>query len=50
MKDKVLADIKDALMKGDREGVAGFTKAAIDLGIEIKDILDKAFILGSTLA
>ncbi|MFA6142548.1 MAG: corrinoid protein [Candidatus Omnitrophota bacterium] len=46
MSEKILKDIKDALMKGDRDGVVRFTKAAIDSGIEIKDILNNGLIVG----
>ena len=46
MDDKVLIDIKDALMKGDRTGVALFTKSALEQGIAIRDILDKGLISG----
>ncbi len=38
--------IKDALMKGDRDGVVRLTKAALDEGIEIKKILDEGLISG----
>lgn len=44
--DKILEDIKNALMKGDREGVAKSTKEALEKGMSIKDILDNALIAG----
>lgn len=46
MKEDVLKSIKDALMKGDRAGVVKFTKAALEEGIGVKDILDKGLIGG----
>jgi len=46
MREKILQDIKSALMKGDREGVVKFTKAALDAGIEIRDILNNGLIAG----
>jgi len=46
MSEKILQDIKDALMKGDRDSVVKFTKAALDSGIEIKDILNNGLIVG----
>jgi 5-methyltetrahydrofolate--homocysteine methyltransferase len=46
MKDKILKEIKDALMRGDREGVSKHTKAALDAGVAIPDILNKGLIAG----
>ncbi|MDD5437237.1 MAG: corrinoid protein [Candidatus Omnitrophica bacterium] len=46
MDEKILQDIKDALMRGDREGVARFTRAALDAGMSIPNILDKGLISG----
>ena len=46
MRETILKDIKDALMKGDREGVVKFTKLALDEGMAIKDILDNGLIAG----
>ena len=46
MKDKILKDIKDALMRGDRQGVAQFTNAALEAGISIPDILNNGLIAG----
>jgi len=46
MAEKILEEIKDALIKGDRQLVANFTKKALDEGLEIKDILDKGLIAG----
>lgn len=39
-------DIKDAVMKADRESVIKFTKAALEGGAAIKDILDNGLIAG----
>jgi 5-methyltetrahydrofolate--homocysteine methyltransferase len=44
MSEKILNDIKTALMKGDRAGVVKFTQSALDAGIEIKKILEDALI------
>ncbi len=44
MKDGILKDIREALFKGDREGVVRLTKLALDEGIEIKTILNDALI------
>lgn len=44
MKDKTLEDIRSALMKGDRAAVAHLTKAAIEAGLGIKDVMDNALI------
>ncbi len=46
MSEKVLQEIKDALMKGDRAGVVELTKAALEQGIAIKEILDNGLIAG----
>jgi 5-methyltetrahydrofolate--homocysteine methyltransferase len=46
MKDKILTEIKNALMRGDRTGVAKFTKEAIDAGVTIPDILNNGLISG----
>lgn len=46
MSEEVLNDIKDALMKGDRAGVADLTKKALEQGIAIRDILDNGLIAG----
>ncbi|MDD3905494.1 MAG: corrinoid protein [Candidatus Omnitrophica bacterium] len=46
MKEKILNDIKEALMRGDRNGVTKLTKDALDAGIAIPDILDKGLIAG----
>lgn len=46
MKDKILKDIKDALMRGDRESVLKLTKAALDAGISVPEILDNGLIAG----
>ncbi|MFH0763967.1 MAG: corrinoid protein [Candidatus Omnitrophota bacterium] len=46
MREKILEDIKDALEKGDRQGVVKFTRAALDAGIEIRDILNDGLIAG----
>lgn len=44
MKDTVIKDIQEALMRGDRDGVVKFVKAALDEGIEIRKIMDGALI------
>jgi len=46
MKNKILDDIKTALMKGDRNGVAKLTGEALAQGIPIKEILDSGLIAG----
>jgi 5-methyltetrahydrofolate--homocysteine methyltransferase len=46
MNQKILEDIKDALLKGDRAGVSSLTKAALDSGVDIKEILDNGLIAG----
>lgn len=46
MREEIFRDIKDALMKGDREGVVEFTKRALEQNIAIKDILDNSLIAG----
>ncbi len=42
----MLKAIKDAVMKGDREAVASFTKEALDKGLGVKKILDEGLIAG----
>jgi len=42
----MLNDIKNALMKGDRDGVVRYTKLALDGGIAIKDILENGLMAG----
>ncbi len=44
MKDKALKDIREALMNGDRNGVAALTAQAFEQGIAIKDIIDLALV------
>ena len=46
MSAKVLNDIKDALMRGEREAVARLTKLALKEGLGVKDILDKGLVAG----
>ena len=46
MKEKILKDIKEALMRGDRETVTKLTKAALDAGVGIPDILNDGLIAG----
>ncbi len=46
MKNKILKDIKDALMRGDRESVLKLTKAALDAGISVPEILNNGLIAG----
>jgi len=44
MKEKILSEMNDALMKGDRDGVVKATKAALDAGMEIRTILNDGLI------
>ena len=46
MKDKILKDIKDSLMRGDRENVTKLTKAALDAGVSVPEILNNGLIAG----
>lgn len=46
MSDTILNDIKAALYKGDRAGVSGLTKKALEGGLAIKDILENGLIAG----
>ena len=46
MKNKILNDIKESLMRGDRENVIKLTKAALDAGVSIPDILNNGLIAG----
>ena len=46
MEKKILKDLKDALMKGDREGVVRITRLALDGGMDIKEIIDNGLIAG----
>lgn len=46
MNEKMLNDIKEAVMRGDREGVAKLTRVALDAGMAVKDILDNGLIAG----
>ena len=46
MKDRILKDIKDALMRGDRESVLKLIKDALEAGIEIPVILSDGLISG----
>lgn len=46
MEETILKDIKEAVLKGDRNDAAKFTKAAVDGGIGIKKILDEGLIAG----
>lgn len=46
MKDKILKDMKEALMRGDRDGVSKLTKAALDAGVSIPEILNDGLIAG----
>jgi len=43
MKDKILKEIRDALMKGDRNGVTKATAQAFEQGIAVKEIIDSAW-------
>ncbi len=44
MSDDMLKNIRDALTKGDRNGVAKMTKAALDKGLSVKEILKDGLI------
>jgi 5-methyltetrahydrofolate--homocysteine methyltransferase len=44
MKEDILNNIREALFKGDRDGVAKLTKLALDSGMDIKKILDEGLI------
>ena len=46
MKDKLLKDIKEVLMKGDRHGVAELTTQALEAGLSIRDIIDHGLVAG----
>ena len=46
MSRKVLEEIKAALERGDRQGVVKATQAALDEGIEIRQILNEGLIAG----
>lgn len=46
MQDDILKEIKDKLMKGDRNGVAGLTRRAFERGVAIKEIIDDALVAG----
>lgn len=46
MKDKILKEIREALMKGDRSSVAALTKQALDAGLEVRDIIDHGLVAG----
>ena len=44
MRDKVLKDIQKALEAGDREAVARLVKAALEEGLEIRDVMDNGLV------
>jgi 5-methyltetrahydrofolate--homocysteine methyltransferase len=46
MSEKILVEIKEAVIKGDRDGAGAKTRQALDGGIAIRDILDKGLIAG----
>ena len=46
MSEKILQEITDALMAGDRQTVATLTQRAVDEGLAIRDILDNGLITG----
>ncbi len=46
MKNKILNEIKESLMRGDRETVTKLTKAALDAGVSIPEILNNGLIAG----
>jgi 5-methyltetrahydrofolate--homocysteine methyltransferase len=44
MKDGILRSIREALMRGDRDGVSASVKEAVSKGIEIREIMDDGLI------
>ncbi|MFA5142538.1 MAG: corrinoid protein [Candidatus Omnitrophota bacterium] len=46
MAEDNLKNIKEALMRGDRAGVVKYTKAALDAGVSVPDILERGLISG----
>ena len=44
MREKILDDIRNALMKGDRGSVSALTKQAVEQGLEIRDVMDNALV------
>jgi len=46
MGEKILQEIKEALKKGDREGVVRLTKEALEKGAQIREILNDGLIAG----
>jgi 5-methyltetrahydrofolate--homocysteine methyltransferase len=46
MAERLLEDIKDALLKGEGAAVTRFTKLALDSGVDIRRILDNGLIAG----
>lgn len=46
MHDKILKEIRDALMKGDRNGVVKATSQAFEQGVAVKEIIDSALVAG----
>lgn len=46
MHNKILKDIREALMKGDRDGVVKATSQAFEEGVAVKDIIDSALVAG----
>jgi 5-methyltetrahydrofolate--homocysteine methyltransferase len=46
MHDEILKEIKDALMKGDRNGVVNATSRAFEQGIAVKEIINSALVAG----
>jgi len=47
--DRMFDEIKEALLRGDRDSVVKFTKEALKKGIEIKKILDDGLIAGMSI-
>jgi len=46
MKEKILKDMQEALMKGDRAAVSTLTRQAIECNVAIKDIMDNGLVAG----
>jgi 5-methyltetrahydrofolate--homocysteine methyltransferase len=46
MKDKILKDIKDALMRGDRDTITKLTMAALEAEVSVPEILNNGLIAG----
>lgn len=46
MHNEILKEIRDALMKGDRNGVVKATSRAFEQGVPVKEIIDSALVAG----